>query len=719
MNEEKQKYLVLNTTASWLEGFSESVCITPEGDVTLWPGHTDVPLDGISRAGGFCFDKHNNLFVSDVERCRIYKFVRGKDGYKPDGYMGECGGMPGQFKFSPSGPGNGPQPCGRLATGQTALYVADTYNDRVQAFYLHNYQIRFIIGGQDKSGCRFVHSDETKLKQPSDVLADSKENTYVLDYGNKRVLKFNRHGRYENTIGTGVVTGPVSIALDKDDCVYVLDLVRKLGEVKKTAFKFGPDGSLITFDLMLNKACYSFEASCIAVDSNKLIYVGESVKGENKGNVHIFTEEGQYVGSFGEFSDTCRQLMFDKKDRLYGQFEQDGKVSKITLLKDNEKYATSGTYYSKHLDSTKADTVWHNFVLDADVPDKTKLEVSYYVSSSTINPQHILNNDWTNGLRSTVDREYARDALIQNGGGRYLYLKIELFGNGKLTPAVRQVKANFPRTSYLRYLPATYSTDDTGREFLERYLSLFETMADGLEHEITNMAGYFDPDAVNEEFLDWLGSWFAISKDENWPLEKRRILVKRAYGLYKMRGTLRGLEEIVSLYTGSKPFIIEHFRLMTPMVIGADMAVGFSTVVGRKVLPRLKLGSARIGECVITLAPLSPEGPFLSDAYDFTLHVNVSGLKSKCVKEMLKRIIEEEKPAHTRCFLRLAGTPERYMKLGVRSLIGIDTTIAKEYPAMRLGKEFGLGIDTLVGRIPSPKGTVGVRSKIGIDTIIN
>ena len=114
-------------------------------------------------------------------------------------------------------------------------------------------------------------------------------------------------------------------------------------------------------------------------------------------------------------------------------------------------------------------------------------------------------------------------------------------------------QAAFQRLSYLRYLPATYQENEKGREFLERFLSMFESMSYDMEHTIKRLTKYFDPQAVEKEFLNWLASWMGIIYDENWPEQSKRELIKRAYQLYKIRGTIDGLKEIIKLYSGKSP----------------------------------------------------------------------------------------------------------------------------------------------------------------------
>lgn len=74
-----------------------------------------------------------------------------------------------------------------------------------------------------------------------------------------------------------------------------------------------------------------------------------------------------------------------------------------------------------------------------------------------------------------------------------------------------------------------------------------------------------DPDGVPAgDFLTWLGSWLDLKFLAEWPDGTRREFVRRAIELYKLRGTIAGLQEVLRLHTGlqpPQPIIIEHFRL--------------------------------------------------------------------------------------------------------------------------------------------------------------
>ncbi len=61
---------------------------------------------------------------------------------------------------------------------------------------------------------------------------------------------------------------------------------------------------------------------------------------------------------------------------------------------------------------------------------------------------------------------------------------------------------------------------------------------------------YLDPSVAPPDFISWLGGWVGLTLDEDWSLERRRVLVSTATELFAKRGTAVGLREEIELYTG-------------------------------------------------------------------------------------------------------------------------------------------------------------------------
>ncbi len=105
----------------------------------------------------------------------------------------------------------------------------------------------------------------------------------------------------------------------------------------------------------------------------------------------------------------------------------------------------------------------------------------------------------------------------------------------------------------LNYLPSIYADD----LFLDGFLRIFESMWAPLERQIDQLYCYFDPRMTTADLLPWLGTWVDLVLDENWPEARRRTLVARAADLYRRRGTRGALRDYLAIYTGVEPEVVE------------------------------------------------------------------------------------------------------------------------------------------------------------------
>jgi phage tail-like protein len=238
------------------------------------------------------------------------------------------------------------------------------------------------------------------------------------------------------------------------------------------------------------------------------------------------------------------------------------------LKADTRLYQNSGTWYSRALDSEIYQCQWHRLEVDlAALPAGTQIIVSTYADETDRPVREIQNlpgDRWdtrytitgamqpppsTDPAPKTKKPEKPHDLLVQSREGRYLWLRLELKGDGYATPAVRAIRAHYPRSSYLDYLPDVYKADDESRWFLERFLSIFQTEWDSLERRIADFAQYFDPDAVPDDAaLEYLAQWLALPLEKEWDLEEKRRLLALAPRLYARRGTLDGLQDYLRVY---------------------------------------------------------------------------------------------------------------------------------------------------------------------------
>ena len=305
--------------------------------------------------------------------------------------------------------------------------------------------------------------------------------------------------------------------------------------------------------------------------------------------------------------------------------------------------------------------------------------------------------------------------LFRGKSGRYLWLKLALKTfDEKVRPSLTQMKVFYPRISYLRYLPAIYQVDPVSREFLERFLSIFETVFYDLETEISHIFKYFDPDTTPQNFLSWLASWLNIALEEDWPAEKKRHIIRGAYSLYKRRGTLSGIIKLIEIYTGKAAIILEHLRTGKPMVLGKEFRLGVNTILVQTPVRGFRLGDDSIlGRVALRDVVQSPEDPFLQTAHRFTIILGLTSQELSLYEKGLRRILNEEKPAHTAYTLITAHDKG----MGMGTYIGINSRVG-DYRPVQIGVDSVLGAGLIAFDSGEKSGKGERHSKVEVDTLL-
>ena len=238
---------------------------------------------------------------------------------------------------------------------------------------------------------------------------------------------------------------------------------------------------------------------------------------------------------------------------------------------------------------------------------------------------------------------------------------------------------NIPSTrvsSYLSYLPAIFQEGADQQEglFIGRFLLAFEKVLTGLGDAdnpgleelldgipdpndsrkplLAGVQRYFNPgpypaererEQTPKEFLDWLAGWVALALRADMDELRQRDLIARSATLYQLRGTKRGLEKMIAIYTRLPPSIDE---LTIAFQIGVHSRIGEDT--------RLDGGPPHFFKVLLQL----PQ----------------SNAQERLRQELVARaIIDMEKPAHTYYHLDVV-TPA--FQIGVHSTIGVDTLLS-------------------------------------------
>lgn len=147
-----------------------------------------------------------------------------------------------------------------------------------------------------------------------------------------------------------------------------------------------------------------------------------------------------------------------------------------------------------------------------------------------------------------------------------------------------------PHSRYLDYLPQVYRDVDS----MGRLLSLFEQSFDPSVETLRLLWAYLDPRTASEQLLPFLAHWVGWNSDRNWSqlssiqVRRQRQLIYHAMELYQWRGTQRGLQHYLQLYTGLPEdcisiesstklgFEIGVAELDTTAVIGGDRPYHFA-----------------------------------------------------------------------------------------------------------------------------------------------
>jgi phage tail-like protein len=695
---QERSFLTLNKRSAWGRGLhvnldpgADRLAVRQALEYTLETELTLEELTGGVTVTDFAVGPCHVLYILDAPARTIWVYDSYQGTVEPLACTGALLKRPTSITYAPG-----------------TLYVGDAEaRQRVLALAELNWQIRWAVDAAAVPSTK----DWVPAKPftPADLAVSSEGELYALDGENRAVLKFDVAGRHAGVFGQAELAGarPTNLALSPEGYLYVLD-----PEAKRVwKFDAGQGGEFDrSFELTSPRLPEKFQPSGFGVDSRGELYVGErrSVTSTEEDDRFIrrFDGEGKYVGEAGDFRGSALTLALDSEDWLYVYGEEEGE-RKMSVLTPALRYTrlagqslVKGRYFSLSLDSAEEGTEWHKFVLDADIPANTQAQISYraaddklvtikgktdnldsYIDRGAALEEDGARAEWAAALDDldwSVPAVNAGDALIAGGVGRYLWLRVDLIGSEEKAPSIGSLRLDFPRDTYLRYLPAVYQEDEQSRDFLERFLSLFQTFFDGTEGAIGRLARYFDVDSrlARGEFLRWLASWLSISEDKGWSEEQLRELIRRAPELYKQRGTREGLEAMVEIFTGERPLVVEHFQTVACPQPSAE---------ARRTAEEERARNIRTHEEIL-------RNLYGTDPYCFCVLLKpyrterrggrkVVRLLSEDERKAVRRIVDAEKPAHT-CAGLLALQP--WIHLDMHTYLGVNTYLSRPSPRLDL-----------------------------------
>jgi phage tail-like protein len=738
-------HYLLNAIAGWRTAASANVAFSADGGaLTLQPlpGGMRPLIDaagsfgGLQTAIGVAVDPEDNVYILDAGLCAVKRFDRCTQAFVRLHCVGGCGAEPRQMR----------EAHGIAISRNYNLYLADTGNFRVQVFALNElvlrsiwgpFQVKQAVSGYTinpaipavrppAKGCAPQWVYPAGTWRPWDVAIAPDGTICVSDYANGLIHFFDSVGCWEfasngAAAGQPALVKPTRIAVDKAGRVYVIQ--ENVGYV----VVLDADGSYLQTISQPQQIAGDFRPVAVAVDLNGNLCLSDCLTRK----LYFYQPVGD--GSWCPFrccggaEGFATSLVFDRT----GAPLFTGGGQSVCQMEPAAAYPTSGTYLAGPLDSRTYKCVWHRVVVSGPVPQGASVRVDTFTSESakTVNEVESLPpSRWATGLVDTDTDSCEWDCLVLSPPGRYLWLRLTLAGDGAETAEIDTIRVYYPRASALRYLPAVYSADAVSADFLDRFLSIFDTMSGAISERVTYIARYFDPMATpanpknvgGTDFLSYLSSWIGMTLNSNWPVHRRRELVRNAYRLYALRGTSAGLRLAIELYTGVKPTILEMFRLRSWLIVNQSTLGNCSTVFGAEVMDRLQIGSnSTIGGFRLIDYGDPNLDIFNEYANQFLVIVPRWAGADESAMQTLQQIVQMAQPAHTLATIQWA---EPRMRIGIQSFVGVDTIVGR-YPLGVIEGQGKLGYDTVLG-VPgekrrAPSMQVGRNASVGSSSVLH
>lgn len=724
---------LLDRRAGWR--LDPSVCIgvqTTHGPLTLSPqpaaaqALTDPAgsFGGLSLPSGVAAGPHGEILVLDQSGHRVLRYDPGTRTFGPLGCLTSnpslVGGATG---IAVSGPGD--------------VILADPVNRRVLVISGDGRGVRAVLGPLSaRPGEPPVISCpdwvipeggvHTEPRWPDGDLAPwapiavaaGATRIAVLDAARAVIVLFDQFGRWCVTAdGSGPelppLVDPTALAVDRRGQIYVLE------SGKATVRQLDADGVAVTDIDSPEPYRDDFRPVMVAVDAT--------------GRLCVSDEAGCMMLGAPEDLQACESGLEGKVSGL--AFDHAGNpvlVDKsqqcLVRLSDGGGYPRTGEARTEPLDSGWTARVWHRIELTACIPAGTSVRIDTLTAEAAFDADTVSAlpaNRWVRGPEfhcgTGEDEPQAIDQLIRSDGGRYLWLRIVLAGDGAVTPVIESVRVELPRDTSTRFLPAIYTADPVAGDFTQRFVALFDTLNGTINEQLDRLPGFFDPWAIPDghdgfggvsaygDFLSWLAEWVGAATDAGLPVHTRRALIARAADLYARRGTPGGVADFVGLFSGSTVRVLEQYRLRHWAFAGRTQ-LGVDQLFGPSIVARLQLDVfSRIGEFTLIDTGDPALDLFSVHAHRFTVFLLPHADTTPDDAQRRARIaVELAKPAHTVADLVVVAAR---MCVGRQSTIGFDTVIGglpDPGDSQRLGDGF-----VLAGEPVPPGGAVVGTYRLG------
>ena len=237
---------------------------------------------------GIAFAPDGSFYVADSRNHRIQHF-------DAEGVFIEMWGEFGDATFAELPAGIFNEPWGVAVGPDGSVYVADTWNHRVQKFTANGTPLT-MWGHYGQA------EDENAFWGPRGIDVDAEGRVYVSDTGNKRIAIYDADGTYITEFGTtgmgpGEFDESVGVAVDDEGIVYVTDTWNQ----RVQSFTPSEDGlsyfPLAQWDIAGWYGQSLDNKPFIAVDNSGYVFVTDP----EGYRVLQFTAEGAFIRAWGDF----------------------------------------------------------------------------------------------------------------------------------------------------------------------------------------------------------------------------------------------------------------------------------------------------------------------------------------------------------------------------------------------------------------------------------
>jgi phage tail-like protein len=728
---------LLDSRTGWRAAKSDAISLQDTLELIIAPASQRVLTEesgsfgGLTIPGNMAVGPGGSIYLLDSLTPQLKVFDACDCAFKPVPCFSGIGSKPRQLR-NPHGIG--------ICSGN--LFICDTDNHRLSVFALRGFILRR-HWAPPTSAYEGLNPKLANQWTPYELAFDQHGDVYVTDPANGGVHRFSPSGQWrEFFTGVGLATW---ITIDCRNRIYVI-----ADGPKPSVRVLNEDATVTDIESSAAEVSRFFPKVPFLIDAGGLLHLGPF----------------------------CSQVTPNKCEEPPGKMKcppQQPLERGVFDLGGNEvircstptltSYVEIGTYLSEALDSELYRCQWHRVILRGSIPAGSTVMVSTFSAEALLTDDQILNPDevyWeTNQVAKKTDNN-EWDCLIRSGGGRYLWLKLELQSNGKVTPRLESIEIEFPRVSLRRYLPAVFGEEPVSADFTDRFLGLFDTTIRSVEIKLDQLARYFDPSSTpaqvdpktGADFLSWLGSWIGVSIDRHWPESKRRRFLKQAASLFDLRGTREGLwRELLVLLEmepgkcceegpsrnccpissdpcspvetprctwQAPPLILEHFKLRRWLFLGAGRIGDQAVLWGKRIVNRSQLDAgAQVGHTQLLTTQDPYRDPFHYYSHKFTVFVPACYRDSESLRKSLENLLRTSRPATA--LAQIEYVSPRF-RIGFQSMIGFDSVIAR-YPAGITLNETPLGRASVLESPPHKQGgpsmEIGNQSRIGATTTLD